>query len=182
MNSAESKLIGEHNKSNILAAFALGEQIGLRTTAMVRCVQTFSGLAHRLEWVCHQQGVDYYNDSKATNAIATMSAVHALSEQYQQICLIMGGMQKPEDYSELFQLIDQCVAHVVLIGQDAKAMARSIHQATIAYADSMQTAVKAAQQTSAEVIVLSPACASFDLFDNFEHRGEVFKDCVLQTV
>ncbi len=181
MDANEAKLIGEHNKSNILAAFALGTQIGLNIDAMVQTVKQFSGLAHRLEWVRNKGGIDYYNDSKATNTIATITAINALSDKYQNICLIIGGIQKDEDYAELFALIDAHIPHVVLIGQSAEVMAKDIKKAQVHYADSMQSAVKSAQQTQVEAILLSPACASFDMFDNFEHRGDTFKQSIGQA-
>ncbi len=179
MNVNDVKLIGEHNVANILAAFALGDQIGLDILAMVECVKTFKGLAHRLEWVAKKQQIDYYNDSKATNVIAAMTAINALIDKYEQIVLIAGGIKKQEDYSALFALIDRHVSNVVLIGQSAQALGSNIHSAKLSYASSIEEAVNTASTLiDSGVILLSPACASFDMFDDFEHRGQVFKEWV----
>ena len=180
MDINEMQLFGEHNVVNMLSALALGDQIGLSVESMVQSIKDFKGLEHRLEWVVKKQGVDYYNDSKATNAISTIKALTALINHHENIVLIAGGIAKQEDYSALFELIDKDVASVVLIGQSAQELGKGIHQAQINYADSMDEAVSLARTMINDgVVLLSPACASFDMFDNFEARGEAFKKAIL---
>ncbi len=183
MDVDDIKVIGKHNIANTLAVLALGDEIGLNMDTMITTIKTFKGLEHRLEWVTKKHNIDYYNDSKATNAIATITALSALSDKYENIVLIAGGIQKQEDYSALFELVDDKVTGVILIGQSAKAFGNHIHNTTTHYADSMQSAVNTASTLIDKgAILLSPACASFDLFDDFEHRGRVFKKCVNQIV
>ncbi|MDC9727012.1 MAG: UDP-N-acetylmuramoyl-L-alanine--D-glutamate ligase [Candidatus Thioglobus sp.] len=180
MGVDEMQLIGEHNVANILAALTLGDQIGLDMSAMTQCIKTFKGLEHRLEWVVHQQGIDFYNDSKSTNALSTVTALKALITKHENIVLIAGGIAKDEDYNDLFKLIDQDIAGVVLIGQSAADFERGISQAQVILADSMLEAVNLAKDMiNNGVVLLSPGCASFDMFNNFEHRGQVFKQTVL---
>ncbi len=179
MYVGDMQLIGEHNVTNVLAALALGDQIGLSTDSMVESIKAFKGLEHRLEWVAKKQGVDYYNDSKATNVVSTLKALNALIDRHENIVLIAGGIAKQEDYTPLFDLIDKDVAGVVLIGQSAKILGESIKKSSVSYADSMDEAVSlAGDMVNDGVVLLSPACASFDLFDNFEARGEAFKQAV----
>jgi UDP-N-acetylmuramoylalanine--D-glutamate ligase len=181
MYVGDMQLIGEHNIINVLAALALGDQIGLSTDSMVESIKAFKGLEHRLEWVVKKQRVDYYNDSKATNVISTIKALNALIDQYENIVLIAGGVAKQEDYSELLELIDQDVSNVVLIGQSAQTLGMGIKKSTVSYADSMEEAVSlASNMLNDGVVVLSPACASFDMFDNFEDRGRAFKQAIAE--
>lgn len=178
MDTKKIQLIGEHNISNILCALAIGEQIGLDLNSMLQTIKCFKGLEHRLEWVVKKQGIDYYNDSKATNAVATIQALKTLSKRHKNITLIIGGIKKQEDWRVLLKHIDKNVAHAILIGQSAQTLANGIHQAQTTHASSMQEAVALSQKTAKTAVLLSPACASFDMFDNFEHRGQVFKKCL----
>ncbi|WPE18455.1 UDP-N-acetylmuramoyl-L-alanine--D-glutamate ligase [Candidatus Thioglobus autotrophicus] len=181
MGVDEMQLIGEHNVANILAALALGDQIGLDMTLMTDCVKVFKGLEHRLEWVTDQQGIAFYNDSKATNALASMTALRALIDKHENIVLIAGGMAKDEDYSEFFKLVDQNVFGVVLIGRSAMYFERGIHTAKTLHAQDMHEAVALARgMINKGVVLLSPACASFDMFDNFEQRGREFKRAIAE--
>lgn len=173
----DMQLIGEHNVVNVLAALSLGDKIGLNIDSMITTIKTFKNLEHRLEWVAKKQNIDYYNDSKATNSNATITAINALIGKYKNISLILGGIPKNEDYSELFTLINARITRVILIGQGAQAFKDNIDIQTTSAA-SMQAAVDCANNTDCEAVLLSPACASFDMFDNFEKRGEAFKVCV----
>jgi len=180
MGVDEMQLIGEHNVANILAALTLGDQIDLDMNIMTDCIKSFKGLEHRLEWVDKQQGVEYYNDSKATNALSTVKALKALIDKHENIVLIAGGIAKDEDHSELFELIDRDVAGVVLMGRSAKDFDRGIHKAQTIHAQDMNDAVNLAKgMINDGVVLLSPACASFDMYDNFEQRGDDFKRCVV---
>ncbi|MBT6327070.1 MAG: UDP-N-acetylmuramoyl-L-alanine--D-glutamate ligase [Candidatus Thioglobus sp.] len=181
MSVSEMQLIGEHNVANMLAALALGDQIGLSVELMAQSIKNFKGLEHRLEWVAKKQGVDYYNDSKATNSISTIQALKALIDKHENIVLIAGGIAKEEDYSVMFKLIDENVFGVVLIGQSAADFGQSLNRPQVSYAQTMSEAVNLASgMLNDGVIVLSPACASFDMFANFEERGQAFKDQVFE--
>ncbi|MBT4746407.1 MAG: UDP-N-acetylmuramoyl-L-alanine--D-glutamate ligase, partial [Candidatus Thioglobus sp.] len=180
MGVDEMQLIGEHNVANILAALALGDQIGLNMVTMTDCVKIFKGLEHRLEWVTDKQGIAFYNDSKATNALASITALKALIDKHENIVLIAGGLAKDEDHAEFFELIDRDVFGVVLIGQSAMDFEHGIHTAKTIHAQDMREAVSLAKDMiNNGVVLLSPACASFDMYDNFEHRGREFKRAVL---
>jgi UDP-N-acetylmuramoylalanine--D-glutamate ligase len=180
MGVDEMQLIGEHNVANILAALALGDQIGLDMVTMTDCVKIFKGLEHRLEWVTDKQGIAFYNDSKATNALASITALKALIDKHENIVLIAGGLAKDEDHTEFFELIDRDVFGVVLIGQSAMDFEYGIHTAKTIHAQDMREAVSLAKDMiNNGVVLLSPACASFDMYDNFEHRGREFKRAVL---
>ncbi|SFV86455.1 UDP-N-acetylmuramoylalanine--D-glutamate ligase [hydrothermal vent metagenome] len=171
------QLIGEHNLKNTLAALALGDQIGLSITSMINTIKTFKGLAHRLEWVTKKDNITYYNDSKATNSLSTITAIQALIPTQQDIILIMGGIAKQEDYTPLFTLINKHIKSVILIGKATPQFTQKITHTT--HAKTLQEAVTIAQSMiSNGIVLLSPACASFDMFDDFEQRGEVFKDAV----
>ncbi len=176
MNVNNIALIGKHNITNVLAALTLGDQIRLSINSMVESIKTFKGLEHRLEWVIKKKNIDYYNDSKATNAISTITAIKALVVKYKTISLILGGVEKNENYSELFILIDKYISSVILLGKSAKVFKNNIKVAKITNVNSMQAAIDAASNSNCEAVLLSPACASFDMFNDFEHRGDVFKD------
>lgn len=178
MDINQVPLIGKHNISNMLCALALGDQIGLGIESMLESIKNFKGLEHRLEWVAKKHGIDYYNDSKATNATATTVAIKALTAKHKNITLILGGTPKHEDYRELFALIDKNIANVMLIGQSANVFSSKIKIAQTTRANSMQSAVNLASHTDCQAVLLSPGCASFDLFDNFEHRGRAFKQSI----
>ncbi len=179
MSIDEVQLIGEHNTKNILAALALGDQIKLPISSMIQSIKNFKALEHRLEWVAKKQNIDYYNDSKATNATSTIIAIQALMYKHQNIVLILGGIAKKEDYTLLFKFINKGITGVVLIGQSTHKFSQEINTNTTIYANTMQEAVNIARSMiNNGVILLSPGCASFDMFDNFEHRGHVFKDCI----
>ncbi len=178
----EMQLIGEHNVVNILAALTLGDQIGLDVSKMTDCIKTFKGLEHRLEWVAQQRGIEFYNDSKATNALSSITAIKALVNKHENIVLIAGGIAKDESYKDLFELIDRDVVAVVLIGESAVMFEHGIGSAqTIQAKDMIQAVSLAKGMINNGVVLLSPGCASFDMFDNFEHRGNAFKQTVLDS-
>ena len=139
----------------------------------------FRGVAHRIEWVRDLAGVKYYNDSKGTNVDSTLRALESFSEP---IVLIAGGKGKGQDFKPLADAARGRVAHTVLVGEDAAKIGAALRDASIpvTFAQSLQQAVDRARAAAApgSIVLLSPACASFDMFDNFEHRGEVFKRIV----
>lgn len=171
---------GRHNVANALAALALVEAAGVRVAAdpVLDALKQFGGLAHRSQFVGHFAGLDWVNDSKGTNVGATAAA---LAGQTQPVVLIAGGMGKEQDFSPLRPLLTDKVRAVVLIGQDAgqmaeawKGAARCVHASSMA--DAVQQAAALGQ--SGDVVLLSPACASFDMFSGYEQRGQVFAAAV----
>lgn len=176
------KIKGQHNLSNALAALALGQSIALEKAAMITALIQFPGLAHRTEWVAQDQGITWYNDSKATNVGACIAALKGLSGKS---ILIAGGEGKGADFKPLTQAIDEHARAVVLFGKDAKQIHQVISSGmNTVLADDLADAVTKASHLAriGDNILLSPACASFDLFDNFEHRGDVFKSLVKKMI
>lgn len=176
------KIKGSHNVANCLAGLALGYAINLPEEIMLQTLKEFPGLPHRCEWVATKNNVAWYNDSKGTNVGATEASIKGLGEDLDgKIVLIAGGVGKGADFSSLKTVVDKYVRAVILIGEDANKIAAALQDACkLIYADSMQAAVQvAANETqSGDAVLLSPACASFDMFKNFEHRGEVFAAAV----
>lgn len=173
------KIKGQHNIANALAALALGHAIDLPMEKMVLALQEFPGLSHRCEWVAKINNVDWYNDSKGTNVGATKSAIEGLGSNIDgKIILIAGGQGKGADFSPLRQTIAKHARSVILIGKDAPLIAKELDDkaSKLLYATSMREAVAicAAEAKPQDAVLLSPACASFDMFNNFEHRGEIF--------
>ena len=182
ISMAEMQIKGEHNALNALAALALGSQLGLPMPAMCDALRLFKGLEHRCELITVSAGVVWYNDSKGTNVGATDAAIRGLSTAGKRnIVLIAGGQAKDDDFSGLKLPIDMAVRHLILIGEAAPLMSEQLtsHVATTSTA-SMAEAVDIAHKIahSGDIVLLSPACASFDMFDNYEHRGEAFREAV----
>lgn len=174
------KIKGAHNHLNAMAAMALCMPMNVRFGQMKKTLENFSGLPHRCQWVGDYQGVSFYNDSKATNAGAAIAAIRGLSSDFSGMVLIAGGQDKGSDFTELAEVIRQYVSRVVLIGHDAEKMEKVIGADLCLYADNMPDAVKAAFDLAEKdnVVLLSPACASFDMFDNYQHRGHAFSEAV----
>jgi len=175
----EIKLPGRHNVSNALAALALGNAAGLKMPAMLDVLKEFAGTEHRTQWLADINGVNWYNDSKGTNVGATLAALSGLPGK---TVLIAGGQGKGADFLPLQQAIKEKALAVVLMGEDAQQIA-DIVPATVEtiFVNSMAEAVTVAYDLSKKAgnpeqvnVLLSPACASFDMFDNFMVRGEVF--------
>ena len=178
----EMSLRGLHNAANVLAALAAGLACGASPDSMRETVRTFKAVEHRLEFVEEIGGVKFYNDSKATSVDATLKALEALGEENGKIVLILGGRGKNAPYEPLAELIEKKVRKLILIGEDAANIENQLKSvAEIARADSMQDAVAksfAAAETG-DMVLLAPACASFDMFRSFEERGATFKRAVL---
>ena len=178
----ELKLNTRHHLQNALAALALGKAIGLSTEVMLRILREFLGIRHRCQWVRKYKGVDYYNDSKGTNVGATQAAIKSLGQTAKgRLILIAGGQGKAANFFPLKDSIRRHVKQVILIGEDAPLLEKTLKGITvIKQANSMnkaiEQAVKAAQV--GDIVLLSPACASFDMFKNYEHRGDVFIELV----
>ena len=173
----ELPVVGKHYHANALAALAIGYSFGLLFPHMLHVLRTFNGLPHRCQFVRERHGVRWYNDSKGTNVGATQAAIEGLgSEIPGKLVLIAGGLGKNADFSPLVPVMEKYARHVVLIGQAAQEIAAVIgDRIAVSFAGSMEEAVKAADQAAQpNDSVLSPACASYDMFNNFEHRGQVF--------
>jgi UDP-N-acetylmuramoylalanine--D-glutamate ligase len=175
----ELKIRGRHNVSNALAAMAIGHSLGVPISSMATTLRSFPGLDHRCQWVRIIAGVSWYNDSKGTNVGATEAAIAGLGATLsgKKIILIAGGVGKGADFSLLLDVLAKYVKLTILLGQDAPLIHRALESAgNLLYADSMASAVKLAYDNarSGDIVLLSPACASFDMFNNFEHRGDVF--------
>jgi UDP-N-acetylmuramoylalanine--D-glutamate ligase len=175
---------GKHNWLNALAALALGNAIHLPILAMLQALRSFKGLTHRCEWVAEQDGVTWYNDSKGTNVGATLAAIEGLGESIKgKLVLIAGGIGKGADFSQLQAGVARYVKTIILIGKDAPLIAaalQDIKTLTIEYSETLQHAVQGAKAYAKQhdIVVLSPACASLDMFRDFEERGEIFKTLV----
>ena len=173
---------GLHNVENVLAAFAAGLACGAAPDSMRETVRNFKGVEHRIEFVREIEGVLFYNDSKATSVDATLKALEALSEEPGKTVLILGGRGKNAPYAPLIPLIEKIVRKLVLIGEDADNIESQLKtHAEIVRADSMADAVQKSFESAekGDSVLLAPACASFDMFKSFEHRGTVFKSEVL---
>ena len=182
LNVSELKIKGSHNRSNALSALALGEAVGLDMKAMLEALKNFTGLDHRCQWVGKFDGVDYFNDSKGTNVGASIAAMEGLGPDTKgEVVLMAGGVGKGADFSLLKPAVKQYVKTLVLYGEDRELLANTLEgDASVKMADSFDDAFKLAKQSakSGDAILLSPACASFDMFKSFEHRGEMFKKLV----
>ncbi len=179
LNSKELQVTGLHNVSNALAALALCRAIGLPLAPLLNALRAFKGLPHRVEWVAEINGVIYYDDSKGTNVGATVAALQGLGRR---AVLIAGGEGKGQDFSPLNQAAAQYARAVVLIGRDADKIAAALQGCgvVVVRAHDMVDAVRlsAALAQPGDAVLLSPACASFDMFRNYAHRAEVFVGAV----
>ena len=174
-------LKGEHNVYNTLFAICVCKLLGVNNEAIVNALLNFKGVKHRMELIANIAGVEYYNDSKATNTASTITAIENMSKPS---VLILGGSDKGENYLELFKKIkESCVRHVIIMGATRLKMfesAMSVGCTNITLTYDFATAVKIAKliATEGECVLLSPACASFDAFSSFEERGDKFKAIV----
>lgn len=172
------KMKGRHNWSNALAACAVAHAAGIDTQCMITVLTQFTGLPHRAQWVRTLDGVDWINDSKGTNIGATCSAILGIGESMQgKIVLIAGGLGKGADFSQLRAPMADHVRTLVLIGEDADKMESALGSSVkVLRSPSLEEAVRVAHQQAqpGDVVMLSPACASQDMFRDFNHRGEVF--------
>lgn len=176
------KTRGAHNQANALAALALGHAVGLPMAAMLDALREFTGLPHRCQWVGQHAGVDYYDDSKATNVGAALAAIQGFGGDLQgKQVLIAGGDGKGADFSALVEPVKQHCRAVVLLGQDAGRLEQVLAgHVPLQRVASLEEAVIAAAGLAQpdDAVLLSPACASLDMFSNFEERGRLFAAAV----
>ena len=185
LKSSQMYIQGTHNVANALACLALGEAIGLPLNIMLDTLKTFKGLEHRCEFVQEINQVRYYNDSKGTNIGATLAALDglgaAIEAQGGKVAIILGGQGKGQDFTALNASLKKYAKVAVLIGQDRPIIEQAIQGTTsILHAESLLEAVQLCQvQTQAhDVVLLSPACASFDMFTGYPQRGKMFVEIV----
>jgi len=181
MSRDEMKLRGTHNVENVLAAFAAGLACGASPDSLAETVRNFRPVEHRLEEVAEINGIRFVNDSKATSVDATAKALEAFAADRGKVVLILGGLGKKAPYAPLSELITARVRRMILIGADAQTIESEIGDAApYEHATDMHDAVSKgfAAANAGDVVLLAPACASFDMFESFEHRGRVFKDAV----
>jgi UDP-N-acetylmuramoylalanine--D-glutamate ligase len=179
--SDEMKLRGRHNVENVLAALAAGLACGAAPDSMRQTIRRFEPVEHRLEFVSEIDGVKFYNDSKATSVDATLKALEAFAgdEEAGKIVLILGGRGKKAPYAPLASLLQKKARKLILIGEDAETIANELGDfAPSERANDLKDAVTQSFQAAqpGDIVLLAPACASFDMFESFEHRGKVFKE------
>ena len=175
------RIHGQHNATNALAALALANAAGCAMSPMLHGLRDYRGEKHRVESVAVMNEVEYFDDSKGTNVGATAAALSGLGAE-RKLVLILGGVGKGQDFSPLILPITRYARAVVLIGRDAPVIREVLETSNVPLltADSMQQAVSLAsrQARPGDAVLMSPACASFDMFDNYEHRATVFCDAV----
>jgi UDP-N-acetylmuramoylalanine--D-glutamate ligase len=182
MRVSEIPLKGAHNVENVLAAVCAGQLMGCQPEQIRKAIGEFKAVEHRLEYVATVNGVEYYNDSKATNVDATIKALESFPAN---IHLILGGKDKGSDYGVLNDLLRQRVKRVYTIGAAAEKIESHIKGAAeIVHAETLDNAVRRASAVAqpGDIVLLAPACASFDQFQSYNHRGGVFKEVVKSLV
>ena len=175
----EIKIRGEHNLSNAMSVICAAKVFNLDNPSIIKGLQTFESVEHRLELVRQIDGVKFINDSKATNVDSVWYALKSFDEP---ILLILGGQDKGNDYEQIKDLVLQKVKKIYAIGSSAEKVFNFFHRdVKVEIEKSLEDAVKnsSREATKGDVVLLSPACASFDMFNNYEHRGKVFKEAVI---
>lgn len=184
--TSELRIHGRHNWLNTLAALAIGTAIKLPMSAMLNTLKGFPGLPHRCQFIASKNNVDWYNDSKGTNVGATIAALESLGRVVKgKLILIAGGLGKNADFTLLQPAVKQYVRAAILIGQDApiiQSALKDVTQCTVT--NDLMAAIQKAREIAQpnDAVILSPACASFDMFRDFEHRGEVFTQAVRELL
>jgi UDP-N-acetylmuramoylalanine--D-glutamate ligase len=175
---SDIKIRGEHNLANAMAVITAAKIYNLDDERIIKALQTFEGVEHRLELVREIDGIRFINDSKATNVDSVWYALRSFNEP---LFLILGGQDKGNDYEQIKQLVLEKVKKIYAIGSSAEKIFNFFHeQVKVEIKETMEDAVKSSikEARSGEVVLLSPACASFDMYNNYEHRGNVFKEAV----
>jgi UDP-N-acetylmuramoylalanine--D-glutamate ligase len=178
MAASDVRLRGEHNIENVLAALAITSSYSVPAATLGRVIGDFRGVEHRIEYVASIDGVEFFNDSKATNVDSAIKAVESFERN---IILILGGRDKGASYAPLVEAMRGKVKHVLLIGEAAEKIAAAVGtRFPVTRASSLEEAVRQGASISerGDVVLLSPACSSYDMFDDYEHRGRVFKTAV----
>ena len=182
MTLSQIKLRGMHNVENVMAAALLAHLAGAKLKEIGPAVESFGGVEHRIEFVRDLNGVLYYNDSKATNVDATLKAIHAFPGN---IWMILGGKDKGSDYAPLREPLHERAKAVLLIGAATPLIHSALEGAIeLVHCETLDNAVQHAHKhaSAGDIVLLAPACASFDQFQNFEHRGDTFKHLVAELI
>ena len=175
------KMVGRHNIENALAALAIGRAVGLSFPAMLEVLKEFKGLPHRCQYVAELNAVRFYNDSKGTNVGATVAAISGFESSARKVVLIAGGEGKGADFSPLLPVVKKYCSAVVLLGESAVDIKQLLaDEVSVVLSADMSNAVAEAKKLAVDgdVVLLSPACASFDMFENYQHRGNAFAQAV----
>jgi UDP-N-acetylmuramoylalanine--D-glutamate ligase len=188
--TAQLKIKGRHNQLNALAAMALVDSLpsnfAVNQEQLAGVLSSFLGLAHRCAWVAEKNGIQYFNDSKGTNVGSTLAAIEGLADsEKKNIILIAGGVGKDQDFVPLADACKLSVKQAVLFGRDAKLIADDLKSSTsVIFTETLEQALANAQNTAqaGDVVLFSPACASFDQFANYIKRGEVFEQLVTDSL
>ena len=179
----ECPLLGEHNYQNIMCAIICAKLTGLDNETIKRGIIDFKAPEHRLEKVINRNGITFYNDSKATNPEAAIVAINSFNNT--DVVLIAGGRDKNTDLTEFCESVKKHIKTVVLIGEATERFEQNLKAngfSNIIKADTMEKAIDKSTELAPDVVLLSPACASFDMFTSYENRGEVFKEYVLSRI
>jgi UDP-N-acetylmuramoylalanine--D-glutamate ligase len=175
---SELPLAGLHNAANAMAALALCASVGFDANALLPALRSFRGLPHRVEKVAELDGVTWYDDSKGTNVGATVAALEGMGGTGRKVVVVLGGDGKGQDFSPLRKAVARHARAAVLIGRDGPLIEKVIGVVDVAIetATDMEDAVRRARALAqpGDAVLLSPACASFDMFRNYEHRAQVF--------
>jgi UDP-N-acetylmuramoylalanine--D-glutamate ligase len=182
LDVSELALPGEHNISNAMAVLGLADAVGNKREATLAALKSFVGLPHRCEKVIERAGVAYFNDSKATNVGSTLAAVTGLGLPTKNLILLLGGQGKKQDFSPLIAACEQFCKKIICYGEDGQLLHELLSQSDLV--DTMEQGLEIAKANAigGDVVLLSPACASFDQFGNFEHRGNQFVQWVEANV
>ena len=179
-HTSELKLLGTHNYENVMAASAMALSYGVPVEIVRSTIKSFAGVAHRIEFVCEKNGVAYYNDSKGTNPDAAIKGIQAMNRK---TILIGGGYDKDSEYEEWIRAFDGKVKYLVLLGQTKEKIAKAARKEgfhDIIMVETLEEAVATCAKLSeaGDAVLLSPACASWGMFKNYEERGDKFKNYV----
>ncbi len=180
MNVYDMNLVGKCNAENVMAAIAMGIQMHIPLAKIITTIKNFKAVEHRIEYVATKRGIRFYNDSKGTNPDAAIQGIRAMDTK---TCLIGGGYDKEIPFDDWIKAFDGKVKKLVLIGQTAKIIAQTAEKYDFhdyVFADSLEEAIDICYETAeeGEAVLLSPACASWGMFPNYEVRGDIFKDYV----
>lgn len=176
----DCRLVGQHNYENIMCAVIVAKLIGISNENIKKVISNFNAPEHRLEFIRNYKGIDFYNDSKATNPEAAIVAIKSFNDK--KVALIAGGRDKNTDLKEFCEEIKNHITTVILIGEAGERFAQNFKENgfdNFIFEKTLESATDKAIELEHNVVLLSPACASFDMFDSYEHRGEVFKKYVL---
>ena len=183
MPVADCPLVGEHNYQNTECAIICAKLAGIDNETIIEAIKDFKSPAHRLEFVAEKDGISFYNDSKATNPEAAIVAIKSFNNK--NVVLLAGGRDKNTSLKEFCDEVKAHIKTVILIGEAADRFEKNLKNSgfeNILRENSMQSAINRAIDLKPDVVLLSPACASFDMFKSYEERGDVFKDYVLSKI